>query len=304
MNTYMLSFRAMGCAITIQLQTREDGMEIMAQIPQYVEDIEAQLSRFRPQSDLMRLNGQAGQWVAVSDLLFEIIAIAKHTARLTNGHYNPLVLPAMIANGYDRSFDQLVPQPLLSAPKIADWREIMLRDSSHEVRLPAGSALDLGGIAKGWMATRIADQLMPHGACLVNFGGDMVARGASDWDIAIHDPHTNRLFTTLALTNTSIVTSGIDYRHWQSATGDNLHHIINPRTGKPAITDVISATVIHPNACHAEAYAKAVIIMGARAGLLWLASQWDAHGIVICADGSILGTPKFSSLRQYKEAKS
>ncbi len=279
-------------------------MEIMSQIPQQVEDIEAQLSRFRPQSDLMRLNGQAGQWVAVSELLFELISVAKHTARLTNGHYNPLVLPAMIASGYDRSFDQLVPQPVLSAPKIADWRDILLRASSHEVRLPAGSAIDLGGIAKGWMATRIADQLAQHGSCLVNFGGDMVARGESDWDIAIHDPHTNQPFTTLALANTSVVTSGTDYRHWQSTTGDKQHHIINPMTGKPAITDVISATVIHANACHAEAYAKAVIIMGARAGLMWLASQWDAHGIVICADGSILGTPNFSSLQQYKEVSS
>ncbi|HRF99130.1 MAG TPA: FAD:protein FMN transferase, partial [Aggregatilineales bacterium] len=77
-----------------------------------------------------------------------------------------------IASGYDRSFDQLVPQPVLSTPKIADWRDILLRESSHEVRLPAGSAIDLGGIAKGWMATRIADQLAPHGSCLVNFGGD------------------------------------------------------------------------------------------------------------------------------------
>ncbi len=305
MNTYHISFRAMGCQITIQLQTEADATPILDTIPDQVEQLEAQLSRFRLASDLMHLNARAGEWVAVSEALFETIHIAKHTARLTDGLYNPLVLPAMIASGYDRSFEQLTaPTPRPSSP-VPDWHDIDLRVSSHQVRLPKGSAIDLGGIAKGWTANFIADQLGQYGACLVNFGGDMVARGAplewSGWQVGIHDPHTDSIIAMLALSDTAIATSGVDYRRWKIATGDTYHHIINPKTGKPAKTDVISATVIHPNACYAEAYAKAVIILGAQDGLVWLNDQWDAQGLVVCADGKILATPYFLASSQEQE---
>ena len=304
MNTYHISFRAMGCQITIQLQAKVDATPILDVIPDQVEQLEAQLSRFRPTSDLMRLNERAGEWVTVSDVLFDTIHIAKHTARLTDGLYNPLVLPAMVANGYDRSFEHITAPITQSASPAPDWHDIKLRVFSHEVRLPKGSAIDLGGIGKGWAAGVIADQLSQYGACLVNFGGDMVARGAplkwSGWQVGVHDPHTNTIIDMLALSDTAIATSGVDYRHWQTATGDTHHHIINPKTGKPAQTDVISATVIHPIPCYAEAYAKAVIILGAQDGLAWLNEQWDAQGLVVCADGRILATPYFLVSSQEK----
>lgn len=307
MNTHHISFRAMGCQITIQLQTEVDAKPILDTIPDQVEQLEAQLSRFRPTSDLMRLNERAGEWVAVSEALFENIYIAKHTARLTDGLYNPLVLPAMLGSGYDRSFEQLTAQSPRASSPVADWHTIDLRVSSRQVRLPKDSAIDLGGIAKGWTANFIADQLCQYGACLVNLGGDMVARGAplewSGWKVGIHDPHTDSIIAMLALSDTAIATSGVDYRRWKTTTGDTYHHIINPKTGKPAQTDVLSATVIHPNACYAEAYAKAVIILGAQAGLAWLNDQWDAHGLVICADGNVLATPYFlASLQETGES--
>ncbi|PJF28862.1 MAG: FAD:protein FMN transferase [Phototrophicales bacterium] len=297
MNIYYISFRAMGCQITIQLQTAQDGRAILDAIPSQVEQIEGQLSRFRLTSDLMRLNECAGEWVKVSEVLFEVIHLAKHTARLTDGLYNPLILPALIANGYDRSFEQIDMPVIQPTPPIADWHDIGLRVASHEVRLPKASAIDLGGIAKGWTANWLAEHLSQFGACLVNIGGDMVARGAplssSGWQVGID---TNQEVLWLRLSDTAIATSGIDYRRWKTTTHEEYHHILHPKTGKPAQTDVLSATVIHPHACYAEAYAKTVILLGSQAGLEWLSGQWDAHGLVVSKDGRILAT---SGLMQF-----
>ncbi|MBW4437815.1 MAG: FAD:protein FMN transferase [Pleurocapsa minor GSE-CHR-MK-17-07R] len=297
------SFRAMGCGITIQLETDADasqGLALLAELPAQVEVLEASLSRFRPDSELMRFNDRAGQWCAVSAVLFENIHAAKHAARLTNGAFNPLVLPALLANGYARSFGE-IGQPDASAPvPAADWQAIELRPESCEVRIPAGSAIDLGGSAKGWAASHLADGLSPYGACLVNIGGDMVARGAPEgqpgWEAQIADPHTGDPLVSLWLRDTSLVTSGTDFRRWTTADGTQRHHIIDPRTGLPARSDVLSVSISHPDATTAEAYAKAVLLRGAEAGLTWLQAQWNSGGLVVRHDGAVLTTPDFAHL--------
>src|SRR6185436_17837346 len=105
----------------------------------------------------------------------------------TDGLYNPLILDALIAAGYDRSFEQIHGNTHLKLPtNVTDWHEIEIHIKQREVRLP--SQIDLGGVAKGWAAEQIADQLSPYGACLVDLGGDMVARGRPEgqtgWRVA------------------------------------------------------------------------------------------------------------------------
>ncbi|MCA9915287.1 MAG: FAD:protein FMN transferase, partial [Anaerolineae bacterium] len=183
---------------------------------------------------------------------------------------------------------------------IADWREIDLRISASEVCIPHGAALDLGGTAKGWAAQLIADGLAEVGACLVDFGGDVVGRGAPDrlpgWPVEIEDPFTGQAFASVYLQDASIATSGTDFRHWRDANGDVVHHIVDPRTGKSAATDVLAVTVIHPQAVHAEAYAKAVLLQGAERGLSWLNNQWNGAGLVFRLDGATLANSRFTDL--------
>lgn len=301
MNIFLITWRAMGCEVTVQLETEADGNALLSALPAQVEALEAQLSRFRPTSDLMQFNAQAGQWVTVSDVLFDTISAAKRAAFVTNGYFNPLVLPALVAQGYDRSFAELEPKTASSYP-VADWHAIDLRPSLHQVRIPARSALDLGGIAKGWAAAHIADSLAPHGACLVNLGGDLVARGAPEglpgWEVEIEDPFDESALTTLWLRNASLVTSGVDYRRWMTQDGTFRHHIIDPRTGQSSDTDVMTVTVHHPDAATAEAYAKAVLLRGAEAGLIWLQEQWDTAGLVVRRDGAVLATPQLTAYLQ------
>ena len=279
---HYITFRAMGCNVQIQLETDVDGAAILQRVPEQVEAIEARLSRFRSTSELTRLNEQSGRWVKVSDVLFENVRLAKHAARLTGGLYNPLVLPALLANGYDRSFEQVArPDATASAP-VPDWRAIDLRLKTGEVRLPAGSAIDLGGITKGWTAAKVSDELAAYGPCMVDMGGDIAVRGRptgeSGWPVEVEEPGRSDVLASLWLSDTTITTSGIDYRRWTTQDGLTRHHIIDPRTGLSADTDVVSVTIVHPHAPTAEAYAKAVLLMGSQTGLAWLNRQWHAGG--------------------------
>jgi thiamine biosynthesis lipoprotein len=294
------AWRAMGCQMSVQLETDADGEALLSEAAARVEAFEARLTRFRPQSELMHLNAQAGQWTAVSDVLWEVVRLARHAARLTDGLFNPLVLPALIACGYDRTFEAL-DRPQAAQPQAAaDWRDIGVRAAPRTICLPAGSAIDLGGIAKGWAAQQIANWLAPFGPCLVNFGGDLVARGAPDglpgWEAAIEDPLSGEIVLRLWLRDHCLVTSGTGYRRWQSADGGVQHHIIDPRSGRAAATDVLSVSVRHPSAISAEAFAKAALLRGMHGGLAWLTRQWDAEGLAVGHDGAVLATPGFAAV--------
>lgn len=297
---FHLAWRAMGCQVSVQLETDGDGHTILSAVPAEVERLEAGLSRFRPESELMRLNERAGEWVTVGEVLFANLSAAKHAARLTDGTFNPLVLPALIANGYDRSFDMLSAPVARMPVAVPDWHGLELRPQNHAARIPSGSAVDLGGIAKGWAAERIANDLAVYGACLVNFGGDLVARGAPQalpgWEVAIADPGEMMPLGSLWLRNASLVTSGVDFRRWTAQDGSSHHHIIDPQTGRSADTDVLAVTVRHSSAVTAEAYSKSVLLRGANDGLIWLQSRWDAAGLVVRQDGAVLATPQFSAL--------
>jgi FAD:protein FMN transferase len=296
---YHLTWHAMGCEVSVQLETDADDGTILSQLPTQVEAFEACLSRFRPTSELVRFNQRAGDWVEVSETLYQNISAARHAACITDGAFNPLVLPALQATGYDRDFADIGSVDTKPSVATAEWQRIELRRSSGEVRIPERASIDLGGVAKGWTAQRIADDLAPYGACLVNLGGDLVARGAPrglpGWEVAIANPLGNAPVATLWLRDAALMTSGVDYRRWASTDGAIHHHIIDPHTGASAQTDVMIASVHHADAITAEAYTKAVILAGAARGLLWIQSQWDAAALVIDCAGAVMATPEFLS---------
>ncbi|MBZ0303420.1 MAG: FAD:protein FMN transferase [Anaerolineae bacterium] len=297
-----IRFRAMGCQVEIKLETPAGGETILSQMPARFDALEDRLSRFRPHSELMRLNARAGEWVRVSDVLFDNLRQAKHMARLTEGLFNPLVLPALVAHGYDRSFEQMTSVAGSASQPVTDWHSIELDRDTNRVRIPAGSAIDLGGIAKGWSAQHIAHELAEEGPCLVNIGGDIAVCGAPEglpaWEIEIADPDGDGSLVTLWLRDSTIVTSGIDYRRWTTSDHRPRHHIIHPFSGEPAETDVRTVTIIHPHAPTAEAYAKAVLLKGSEAGLQWLNTRWHAAGLVVRQDGAVLATTHLMSYFQ------
>jgi thiamine biosynthesis lipoprotein len=170
--------------------------------------------------------------------------------------------------------------------------------ANRRARLLSGAQLDFGGIGKGWAADTLVRRF---GAASVLFdvGGDIAVGGpradGSAWPIAVHDPLTeaDSPLALLLLERGGIATSGRDYRQWR--VGDRaVHHIIDPRTGAPAVTDVLAATVIAPTAVGAEVAAKVVLIQGSARGLEWLEKRPELAGLIVCENGEVRHSARWS----------
>jgi thiamine biosynthesis lipoprotein len=307
-----LEFRAMGSKMLALLQSDAPfAGEALARVPEWFESWEQQLSRFRADSELSLLNSSAGRAFQVSPELWEVLMLALAAANDTGGLVTPAVLNAVEAAGYDRTFEAMDtsrPEPLSpeGAPRPApDWREIAIDVARRTVLLPPGTRLDFGGIAKGWAADRAAAMLGAAGPALVDAGGDIaVSESMADgsaWPIGVADPadldkqiELLRLGEREALPYmAAVATSGRDYHRWLR-NGRAAHHIVDPRTGEPAATDVLSATVLGPSAAAAEVAAKTVLILGSQAGLQWLDSRPELAGLLVLEDGTTLRSQKFS----------
>jgi thiamine biosynthesis lipoprotein len=284
------TFRAMGSQITLWLEAGEGVTPgAFAQAEALFAEVELALSRFRPESELSRLNARPGEWQAVSLLLWQVLSRALALARETGGFFDPTLLNALEAAGYDASFEQVAARAN-SPAGAGHWqgrlRGVKLNVAGLSVRLSPGVRLDLGGIAKGHTAALAAALLDEFGPCLVDAGGDLVAgrppRGLPGWPVAVAAPDGAAgradLFH-LWLQKASLATSGRDYRHWRA--GDRpAHHIINPRTGRPAGSDVQSATVLAADAARAEGWATAAVVAGIDKGLAKLARAGLAAALV------------------------
>ena len=303
---YSISFRAMGCQMNIWFAPPTLAVASILQDAQWwFEDYEASFSRFSPASKLSALNAWAGRKVTVDAELFAVISLAKQMAEETDGLFNPLILPALINAGYDRDFDEVRIEgaaPQSGQPvSVPSWRAIWLDAASHSVQIPANAALDLGGIAKGWSAEQVANRLSRYGACLVDAGGDLVTRGdlpgQSGWNITVGDPTQQSTgLLRISVKDAAAMTSGVSYRQWMQG-GRMRHHLIDPRTGQPAVSDVLTATVIHPRAVIAEAAAKSLILQGSRPGLDWFQARFasDSAALLVLKTGKVLTTPNFHS---------
>jgi thiamine biosynthesis lipoprotein len=224
------------------------------------------------------MNHSAGGWARVSPDLYEIVAEALRLHAQTRGLFDPSILGALENAGYDRSIELIrtfdVPRkvPTAAVRPEGKFGETRLDPDGPAVWLPEGMRLDLGGIAKGWIAERAALRLAEFAsACTVDAGGDafMVGRPADEdaWRVTLEDPcEPNRGLAILKLGPGAVATSAVTRRRWTQA-GETRHHLIDPRTGRPAVTDWQSVTAFAPHAAEAEVYAKSLLIGGASEAL-------------------------------------
>lgn len=290
-----IEFRAMGCAMMGMVDsTTPEALATLNALPAQFEAWEQCLSRFREDSELSRLNQSHGQWMPVSSTLWAVLMHALWGARESNGLVTPAMLAALESAGYDRSFDALPadaqPRHLLSVKH--SWRDIEMDASRCAVRLPFGMRVDLGGVAKGWAAQEAARMLSRHGTALMDAGGDIAVLGGP-LPIGISDPlKPDAAIAVVRVTHGAVATSGRDYRRWQM-NGIWQHHIIDPRTLAPAQTDVLTASVIAPDAISAEVAAKTIFILGSERGLNWVEWRgWPA--LLVLEDGTILRSNAFA----------
>lgn len=305
-----LAFRAMGSRMLVVVDSDDPLADrTLGRAPGWLEAWEKTLSRFREASELSRLNRGQGRVIRVSLRLWAALRMALRAARMSEGLVTPTVLPALEAAGYARSFDSIAGRSGRSAedgsageqappPPSADWRRIECDPATRTVRLPAGVRIDLGGTAKGWVAERIARRLAALGPVLVDAGGDVVVSGprsdGGPWPVAVSDPlEPDRELELLMVSRGGVATSGREYRRWRH-DGVWRHHIVDPRTGRPAETDVLTATVVAPTAVEAEVAAKVALILGSSEGMDWIERRPSLAGLVVLESGRALRSSRLS----------
>jgi thiamine biosynthesis lipoprotein len=271
----------------------------LATAREFAEEWEKLFSRFRPQSELSRLNESAGRPQAVSTEFLVVFDAARAAYERTGGLFNPSILPSLTALGYDRDFRELrantepvhrvVPQPGLIEQIAIDRR-------TGTVTLPTGCALDFGGIAKGIFVDRLAERFAGWPGGSVNAGGDLRVWGeppdGEHWVVGIEDPvDSNRercLLSILDPAAGAIATSAMNRHVWQRGT-ERYHHLIDPATGRPVLGRIISATALAPDLATAEVATKALLVSGGRGQSL---NPADATGaVVIDVTGRLLPIP-------------
>jgi len=265
------SFRAMGTGCMVGVTVRP-GQRLVARKALTAGEVEvaaceAALSRFDRRSDLSRVNAASGRWVDVDERLLSAVRSAIRAREDTSGRFDPTILPALVAAGYDRTFEELTVRP---AGKPAGWRagaELEADPDSGRVRIERGAALDLGGIGKGFSAGRALDAMLRAApgleGGLVDLGGDIAVRGVPPdgtlWRVAVADAcDPGRTLGTLGLFEGSVATSGRDRRRF--GPGRSLHHLIDPSTGAPAEDGPLTVTVVGDDPAQVEAHATALAI--------------------------------------------
>jgi FAD:protein FMN transferase len=269
-----IRMRAMNTDILLAAEGEPDQLSAGFELArQFIQAGESRFTRFTEDSELSKLNRSSGKRYRASPDLFSVVALARRFFHLTRGLFDPSILPDLKRAGYDRSMDTLReqgPAPLfesLLASERPSFSEMDLDESDQTILLPPGMALDLGGIAKGWIAEQAANILSKYAtACAVDAGGDMflvgLPEGLERWPVELEDPlQPECILTSLNVNPGAVATSTVTKRAWKQA-GKNRHHIIDPRTHEPAISDWLSVTVIAPHAYEAEVLAKALLIAG------------------------------------------
>jgi len=272
-----------------------------------IADLEARWSRFLPDSEVSRLNREAGRPVPVSPDTVLLVRHAVDAWRTTGGGYDPTVLGAVLRAGYDRSFDELADvdaatderRRLAAANDLfVGCTDIVVTDAA--VALPAGTGFDPGGIGKGLAADLVATETMVAGASgvCVNLGGDLRVAGDSGaadgtaWTIAVEHPLVTEPLCLVGLSQGAVCTSTTLRRTW-TVGGERRHHLIDPRTGEPSDSDLELVSVVSGQAWQAETLAKAVLLRGAERAFDVLEEGIEA--LTVDVDGVVRTTPGFSA---------
>lgn len=291
------TFRAMNSDILMAAEGSgaSQGFEVARR---YIEASERRFTRFAQTSELTQVNQGAGNWMKVSPEMFEVLETALACHRETGGLFDPTILPDLEHAGYTKSMDELclsgaAPQTNLQArSEKAAFNRLELRRSDLSIRLPLGMRIDLGGIAKGWIAEQAALKLADFSsACAVSAGGDMfligTPEGMENWEIGLEDLRQPSLdLMTLQVDHGAVATSSVVKRVWQQGTSTR-HHLIDPRTGEPAITPWWSVTVLAPSAATAEVFAKAILIGGPENARGWMEKNPQITYLAVDGNGQI-----------------
>lgn len=250
---------------------------------------ERRYSRFDPASELSRLNRAHGHFTASREL-FSTLVTCRALFVETRGLFDPTIASALAAQGYDRSIEEgsLDRDEPASRAHVPTMDAVSLDPSRRSVTLHDGAQLDLGGIAKGLCIDECAAFLPAN--CALDAGGDVVLRGRDDealpWLVEIEDPRdASQVIAKIEATDVCVATSASNRRRWKR--GDRArHHIVDPRTGASAESDLLQVTVLDASAARAEAFSKSALIAGLERAVALLGGA-RLRAVLVSLDGAL-----------------
>jgi len=306
LRTWVGSFRAMNTRVEVQVVSAEGNAarEVVA-VQAVFAMYERTLSRFLAGSSLSQVNAAAGRWVEAPELLLEAVQDALAWSRRLPGLFDPTVLDAVIAAGYDRSFEQ-VPAARAAGSAESAGRAVPGTEGigidlrGGRMRMPAAVRLDLGGIGKGLAVdTALAMLGGRWPGAMVNAGGDIAVHGAAaggPWCAAVADPFApERDLAAVRLYDQALATSSTLRRRWR--VGDEQrHHLIDPATGRPSTSPVVQCTAVAPTCTAADVLAKAILLAGPEEGERVLALGGGTAALAVTASGEALSFGEWEAL--------
>lgn len=286
---------------TALLSTTDDAAlaDATAELVRELETVDLACSRFRDDSELARLNRAEGQPFVASRYLFEAVRVALRAAAATDGLVDPTIGRGLRLAGYDRTFAIVsgrTPGTVRFAPA-AGWQLVELDEDRRSIRIPSGVELDLGATAKALAADRAALAAADRTGTgiLVSLGGDIAIAGPTPrggWPVRIADDHRAWLDgpgPVVSIEAGGLATSSVMVRRWRAGEHE-LHHILDPRTGRPAPSCWRTVSVAAASCVDANSASTAAVLLG-EAGPGWLAERRlparlvGVSGEVVCTGG-------------------
>ncbi len=270
------------------------GEEILKGCEKICKKYDSMFSNKVEDSEISRINNAGGAPVEVSSETVTLIKKAVYYSDLSNGVFDITIAP--VSNLWDFHADEPVPpaaETIAAAASHVDYKNILIKDNTIQLLDPYAS-IDVGAIAKGYIADKLKDYLKDHGIrhALINLGGNVLAMGkkldGSEYNIGIQKPfdQTGEPITSIRLSDKSVVTSGTYQRYFESE-GKMYHHILDPHTGYPCENNLHSVTIITNSSLTADALSTTCFLLGYDKGLRLINQLDNVDAVFITKDNEI-----------------
>ena len=293
MSEHDLTFDAMGSHVRLLIGEPGPGMAPAAEAAEqgrsFVEDFDRTLSRFKPESELCRLNADPRECVPASELMRRAVEAGVLAAEWSEGLVDPTLADEIEEAGYVASRAGMAGVPLADALSDAPerhpasprpeqrWRGFEVDDGAGEIVRPPGLRFDTSGTGKGLAADMLAANLRGYSRFIVDCGGDIRIGGADalvhPYEVFVEHPITGDRAHVLRLGSGGVATSGINVRIWRDEDGRYSHHLLDPASGRPAWTGLVGATALGATALEAETLSKTALLSGPERGRELLGEQ-------------------------------
>lgn len=305
----------LGTEVIITVEANKEASEACDEIFSRIKQIEEKMTTRNPNSEIFNLNANAGnKEITLSKDTYHVLKEAVAFSNMTGGAFDPTIGPLVKLWGFD-SRDLKVPpdESIERKLTLVDYRLLELENNKETFTAMLqrdGQAVDLGGIAKGYAGDEAKRILLNHGIKrgIINLGGNIIAVGTKEdgipWRIGIQNPMAPRgtFLGILELADKAVVTSG-GYERSFVAAGKRYHHIIDPQTGYPSESGLLSVTIISERGLVSDALSTGVFVMGLHKGMELIESLKGIEAVFVTGDKKVFVTKEIQDMFQLTDSK-